>query len=41
MKHYTDSFGKMNDDGKKDIGELKLDYQYCKTIDGNNQLVIL
>ena len=41
MKHYTDSFGNVSDDGKRNLGKLKLDYQYCKTIDANNQLVIL
>ena len=41
LEHYTDSFGNVNDDGKRNLGNLKLDYQYCKTIDANNQLVIL
>ena len=41
LEDYTDSFGNVNDDGKRNLGNLKLDYQYCKTIDANNQLVIL
>ncbi|MFT4694169.1 MAG: ketosteroid isomerase-like protein [Francisella sp.] len=41
LKHYADSFGEVNDDGKINMGKLKLDYQYCKNIDNNSQLVIL
>ena len=41
LNHYADSFGNANDDGKRNLGKLKLDYQYYKAIDANNQLVIL
>ena len=41
MKQYTYSFSNNNDDGKRNSGKLKLDYQNFKTIDANNQLVML
>ena len=40
LKHYVDDFA-ANNNGKADWGNLKLNYEYCKNIDKNHQLVIL
>lgn len=40
LKHYVDGFA-TDDSSKLDLGKLKLDYQYCRDLDKNHQLVIL
>ncbi|MGQ4003041.1 nuclear transport factor 2 family protein [Francisellaceae bacterium CB299] len=40
LKHYVDSFATASDD-KKDIGRLRLNYQYCRELNQNQQLVIM
>ncbi|QEO59634.1 DUF4440 domain-containing protein [Francisella marina] len=40
LKHYVDGFA-VNKTGKRDMGKLKLNYEYCRSLDENNQLVIL
>tara|TARA_B110000977_G_C10878289_1_gene416452 strand:+ start:273 stop:722 length:450 start_codon:yes stop_codon:yes gene_type:complete len=40
LKHYVDDFASYNIE-KADWGSLKLNYEYCKNIDKNHQLVIL
>lgn len=40
LKHYIDGFA-TDSSGKRDFGKLKLNYQYCRNIDENHQLVIL
>lgn len=40
LKHYVDGFA-ANKTGKRDMGKLKLNYEYCRNLDENNQIVIL
>lgn len=40
LKHYVNGFA-ANSSGKRDMGKLKLNYQYCRNLDQNYQLVIL
>lgn len=40
LKYYVDGFATTSD-GKKDMGKLKLNYQYCREIDKSHQLVAL
>ncbi|AEI35212.1 MULTISPECIES: nuclear transport factor 2 family protein [Francisella] len=40
LKHYLDGFA-ANKAGKRDMGKLKLNYEYCRNLDENHQLVIL
>lgn len=40
LKHYVDSFV-TGDSTKLDLGKLKLDYQYCRDLDKDHQLVIM
>lgn len=40
LKHYVDGFSTAAD-GKKNMGKIKLNYQYCREIDEKHQLVVL